>query len=64
MHKRLAPGEDMSADTKLEELSGIKMNAKEWFRNGVDKILRIQIQRHKLIYKISLNDFFKRFQYP
>ena len=56
-HKCLALGGDVSADTKLEEFNRIIRDAKEWFKNNVAELLTVQIQRHKLTYKVLLKDF-------
>ena len=55
--KFLVPGEDGSAETKLEELNQTKKDAKEWFRNEVSKIVTVQIHLYRLTYKILLNCF-------
>ena len=50
------PGEKITPEEKLLELTNLKNEAKEWFRNELSKVMVAEIQAKKLKLKIIQND--------
>ena len=50
------PGEKITPEEKLSELTNLKNDAKQWFRNELSKIMVAEIQTKKLQLKIIRND--------